>query len=219
MAKQIAHEIKNPLTPMKLNVQHLQRTFEEGKTDPEMVERISATLIEQIDSLSAIAREFSDFAKMPSARNNRINLVANLKNLQQLFETNEDASIALDLGGHKKIMIYADKEQLMRVFINLVKNGLQSIPEGREGEISIGLEVDPDLLVKVSFTDNGKGIPEEIRDKLFRPNFTTKSAGMGMGLAISHNVIRSFGGRIWYETVQDKGTTFFVELPISKEKR
>jgi two-component system nitrogen regulation sensor histidine kinase NtrY len=219
MAKQIAHEIKNPLTPMKLNVQHLQRTNVEGRTDPEMVERISATLIEQIDSLSAIAREFSDFAKMPSARNSRINLVTKLKNLQHLFETDEDASIVIDLGEHKKIMIYADKEQLMRVFINLVKNGLQSIPDGRKGKIHIGLEVDSDLLVKVRFTDNGKGIPEEIRDKLFRPNFTTKSAGMGMGLAISHNVIRSFGGRIWYDTVLGKGTTFFVELPISKEKR
>ena len=116
-------------------------------------------------------------------------------------------------------MVYADKEQLMRVFINLVKNGLQSIPEGREGSMRIGLEVDTDRLVKISFTDNGKGIPEEIRDKLFRPNFTTKSAGMGMGLAISHNIIRSFGGRIWYDTVLDQGTTFYVELPISKEKR
>jgi signal transduction histidine kinase len=219
MAKQIAHEIKNPLTPMKLNVQHLQRTIEEGKTDPEKVQRISDTLIEQIDSLSAIAREFSDFAKMPGARNRRINLVTKLKNLQNLFETNEDASIAIDLGEHKKIMVYADKEQLMRVFINLVKNGLQSIPDGRKGKIHIGLEVDSDLLVKVSIADNGKGIPEEIRDKLFRPNFTTKSAGMGMGLAISHNVIRSFGGRIWYDTVLGQGTTFHVELPISKEKR
>ncbi len=219
MAKQIAHEIKNPLTPMKLNVQHLQRTIEEGKEDPALVQRISATLIEQIDSLSAIAREFSDFAKMPSARNSRINLVSKLKNLQQLFETNEDTRIDLDLGEHKKIMLYADKEQLMRVFINLVKNGLQSIPEGREGSMCISLEVDSDRLVKISFTDNGKGIPEEIRDKLFRPNFTTKSAGMGMGLAISHNIIRSFGGRIWYDTVLDQGTTFYVELPISKGKR
>ena len=219
MAKQIAHEIKNPLTPMKLNVQHLQRTIEEGKDDPEMVQRISATLIEQIDSLSAIAREFSDFAKMPSARNSWINLVTKLKNLQQLFETNEGARIVVDLGSHKKIMLFADKEQLMRVFINLVKNGLQSIPEGRKGEILIGLEVDSDHMVKISFTDNGKGIPENIRDKLFRPNFTTKSAGMGMGLAISHDVIRSFGGRIWYDTVLNQGTTFHVELPISKEKR
>jgi two-component system nitrogen regulation sensor histidine kinase NtrY len=219
MAKQIAHEIKNPLTPMKLNVQHLQRTIEEGKDDPEMVQRISATLIEQIDSLSAIAREFSDFAKMPRARNSRINLVTKLKNLQQLFENNEGAKISLDLEEHKKIMLYADKEQLMRVFINLVKNGLQSIPEGRKGQIHIGMEVDSEHQVKLSFTDNGKGIPEDIRDKLFRPNFTTKSAGMGMGLAICHNIIRSFGGRIWYETVLGQGTTFFVELPISKEKR
>jgi nitrogen fixation/metabolism regulation signal transduction histidine kinase len=219
MAKQIAHEIKNPLTPMKLNVQHLQRTIQEGKNDPALVQRISATLIEQIDSLSAIAREFGDFAKMPSARNSRINLVRKLNDLEQLFESNKDAKISVDLGLHKKIMIYADKEQLMRVFINLVKNGLQSIPDGREGKIRIGLEVDQDHLVKLSFADNGKGIPEEIRDKLFRPNFTTKSAGMGMGLAISHNIIRSFGGRIWYDTVLGQGTTFFVELPISKEKR
>jgi nitrogen fixation/metabolism regulation signal transduction histidine kinase len=219
MAKQIAHEIKNPLTPMKLNVQHLQRTIEEGKSDPERVQRISATLIEQIDSLSAIAREFSDFAKMPSAISSRINLVAKLKNLNQLFESDEDSSIEIDLGEHKRIMVYADKEQLMRVFINLVKNGLQSIPDGKDGKIRIGLELDPEQMVRVSFSDNGKGIPEEIRDKLFRPNFTTKSAGMGMGLAISYNVIRSFGGRIWYDTVLGEGTTFHVELPISKDKR
>jgi len=219
MAKQIAHEIKNPLTPMKLNVQHLQRTIAEGTTDPEMVRRISATLIEQIDSLSAIAREFSDFAKMPRASNRRINLVTQLKNLQQLFETNEDISLIFSLATHKSIMVYADKEQLMRVFINLVKNAQQSIPEGRKGKIEIGLEVESDHLVRVSIKDNGKGIPEEIRDKLFRPNFTTKSAGMGMGLAISYNVIRSFGGNIWYDTVLGQGTTFYVELPLSMEKR
>jgi signal transduction histidine kinase len=183
------------------------------------VQRISATLIEQIDSLSAIAREFSDFAKMPSAISSRINLVAKLKNLNQLFESDEDSSIEIDLGEHKRIMVYADKEQLMRVFINLVKNGLQSIPDGKDGKIRIGLELDPEQMVRVSFSDNGKGIPEEIRDKLFRPNFTTKSAGMGMGLAISYNVIRSFGGRIWYDTVLGEGTTFHVELPISKDKR
>ena len=122
MAKQIAHEIKNPLTPMKLNVQHLQRALVESKVDTDMVHRISSTLIEQIDSLSAIAREFSDFAQMPRAIHSRINLVTKLKNLRQLFETNEDTDISLDLGGHKRVMIYADKEQLMRVFINMVKN-------------------------------------------------------------------------------------------------
>lgn len=219
MAKQIAHEIKNPLTPMKLNVQHLQRTFAEGKEDPEMLKRISDTLIEQIDSLSAIAREFSDFAKMPQPRHNRINLVSKLNNLQQLFESTDSAKIHIDMGKHKKVYVMADKEQLMRVFINLVKNGLQSIPEGREGQIRIKLETETRGKVMVSVSDNGKGIPEEIRDNLFQPNFTTKSGGMGMGLAITYNIIRSMGGRIWYDTVLHQGTTFHVELPESIEKR
>jgi signal transduction histidine kinase len=219
MAKQIAHEIKNPLTPMKLNVQHLQRAITEGKDDPEMVERISATLIDQIDSLSAIAREFSDFAKMPQPRHSRINLVPKLNSLQQLFESTDNARIHIDMGGHKKVYVMADKEQLMRVFINLVKNGLQSIPEGRDGAIRIELKKASPGKVKVTVSDNGKGIPEEIRDKLFQPNFTTKSGGMGMGLAITHNIIRSMGGRIWYDTVLHEGTVFHVELPESLEKR
>jgi two-component system nitrogen regulation sensor histidine kinase NtrY len=214
MAKQIAHEIKNPLTPMKLNVQHLQRIIEEGKGDPVTVERISATLIEQIDSLSAIANEFSDFAKMPKPKSERINLVSKLKNLLQLFENTEKTDINLEMGSLKKVYVFADREQLMRVFINLVKNGLQSIPEGRRGTIRIGLDVENEQWAAVTIADNGKGIPEEIRDRLFQPNFTTKSAGMGMGLAISHNIVRSMRGRIWYETVLDKGTTFHVELPL-----
>ncbi len=218
MAKQIAHEIKNPLTPMKLNIQHLQRTIHEGKADPEMVERISATIIEQIDSLSAIANEFSDFAKMPNAKSDRVNLVTKLKNLQQLFETTEKADIRLDPGSAKKVYVYADKEQLMRVFINLVKNGLQSIPENRKGVIGIRLDAEDEGHALVTFSDNGKGIPEEIRDKLFRPNFTTKSAGMGMGLAISSNIVRSMGGEIWYETVLNQGTTFYIRLPLMVEK-
>jgi two-component system, NtrC family, nitrogen regulation sensor histidine kinase NtrY len=218
MAKQIAHEIKNPLTPMKLNVQHLQRTLDKGTSDPDMVHRISATLIEQIDSLSAIANEFSDFAKMPRARNEKINLITKLKNLVQLFEGSERAEIELETGLNPQIQVYADKEQLMRVFINLVKNGLQSIPEGRTGRIRISVDTEQDRQVTISFRDNGKGIPEEIRDRLFQPNFTTKSGGMGMGLAISNNIIRSLGGRIWYETEMEKGTTFFVKLPLMVEK-
>jgi nitrogen fixation/metabolism regulation signal transduction histidine kinase len=218
MAKQIAHEIKNPLTPMKLNVQHLQRTIDAGKSDPEMIERISATLIEQINSLSAIANEFSDFAKMPRARNERINLVTNLKNLLQLYENSSRAEVTLELGDYKKVFIFADKEQLSRVFINLVRNGLQSIPETRKGKIRIQLEVMDNSMARVMISDNGKGIPAGIKDRLFQPNFTTKSGGMGMGLAISHNIVRSLGGRIWFETELEKGTTFYVELPLTVEK-
>jgi nitrogen fixation/metabolism regulation signal transduction histidine kinase len=217
MAKQIAHEIKNPLTPMKLNVQHLQRAMAEGEVDAAMVERISATLVEQIDSLSAIANEFSDFAKMPKARNVPVDLVSMLHKLLQLFEASERTEIILDPGPGEEVYIYADKEQVMRVFINLVKNGLQSIPRSRRGLIRISLAV-KDQWAEVSISDNGKGIPEEIRDKLFQPNFTTKSAGMGMGLAISSNIVRSLGGKIWYETRPDKGTVFFVSLPLITDK-
>ena len=218
MAKQIAHEIKNPLTPMKLNVQHLQRAILEGKDEPGMIDRIAATLIEQIDSLSAIANEFSDFAKMPKPKNERINLVTKLKNLLQLFETSERTEITLDLGAHKGVYVFADKEQLTRLFINLVKNGIQSIPEGRKGIIHIGLQVEDEKMALVTIKDNGKGIPESIRDRLFQPNFTTKSAGMGMGLAIASNIVRSLDGRIWYETALDKGTTFFIEFPLVVDK-
>ncbi len=218
MAKQIAHEIKNPLTPMKLNVQHLQRAIDSGKADPEMVDRISATLIEQIDSLSAIANEFSDFAKMPRARTERINLVTIMNNLMQLFETGEKTVITLNPGGYQKVFVFADREQLTRVFINLIKNGMQSIPDHRKGKIDVRLEVVENKRVVVMVSDNGKGIPEGIRHRLFQPNFTTKSGGMGMGLAISHNIIRSFGGKIWFETEVNKGTTFYVELPVVVDK-
>jgi len=127
--------------------------------------------------------------------------------------------LTLDLGELKRVDVFADKEQLMRVFINLVKNGMQSIPEGREGKIRIKLQEKEDGMALITISDNGKGIPEAIRDKLFQPNFTTKSGGMGMGLAISYNIIRSLGGRIWYETLLDVGTTFYIELPRTVEKR
>jgi signal transduction histidine kinase len=106
----------------------------------------------------------------------------------------------------------------MRVFINLVKNGLQSIPDGRKGSIKISLQLEDEHNVLVTIKDNGKGIPDEIRDKLFQPNFTTKSGGMGMGLAISYNIVRSLGGKIWYHTTINEGTVFFVQLPLMVDK-
>jgi len=217
MAKQIAHEIKNPLTPMKLNIQHLQRTFMGKGKENEIIDRISKTLIEQIDSLSSIANEFSDFAKMPRAKNERINLVNKLRDTLQLFETTDRIEISLEMGDLKKVYVYGDREQMMRVFINLIKNSIQSIPETRQGKIDIRLEIQNNSHALITISDNGKGIPEDIKDRLFQPNFTTKSGGMGMGLAISSNIIKSFGGEIWYETVINRGTNFFVKLPLIKE--
>jgi nitrogen fixation/metabolism regulation signal transduction histidine kinase len=215
MAKQIAHEIKNPLTPMKLNVQHMQRMIkEDGANIAEQVDKVSQSLIEQIDSLTTIANEFSDFAKMPKARNRKINLVTKLRNVANLFENSEGFNINLELGGLTEVRTYGDPEQFQRMIINLVKNGIQSVPDDVEKKITITMERWHDNTVLIAVSDNGKGIPESIQDKLFQPNFTTKSAGMGMGLAISANIIKSMNGEIWFKTAAGEGTTFFVKIPV-----
>lgn len=218
MAKQIAHEIKNPLTPMKLNVQHLMRILEEDSDNiKDQVTRVSRNLIEQIDLLSSIASEFSDFAKMPKAKSEKIDLVKKLKNVLSLYENSSKVDMTLDLKDRKHIFAFGDGEQFQRVIINLVKNGIQAIPEERRKKISIELDLENDDFALITIKDNGKGIPVEIRDKLFQPNFTTKSAGMGMGLAISASIIESMDGEIWYETEENEGTSFYVRVPLYKD--
>lgn len=214
MAKQVAHEIKNPLTPMKLHLQHLKRVFD---TDPEqakpMMDKVSKTLIEQIDGLSRIASEFSNFAKMPEAVNATFVLNNLLDSVHELFqkEADEDIIVTLDQCT-EKVSVYADREQLMRVFNNLIKNAIQAIPEDRNGDIYIILGATKELAI-VKIVDNGEGIPEDKRDRVFQPSFTTKNSGMGLGLAMSKNIVEAANGRIWFETEAGKGTTFFVELP------
>lgn len=214
MAKQIAHEIKNPLTPMKLSVQHLQRSSEEDPAKQEQnLKRITQTLIEQIDQLSAIATEFSNFAKMPRTNNEEVDLKEEIIKILKLFHSTDDIEIQTNFLNKLPAMVLADREQLSRVFINLVKNAIQAVPEDRNGKISISLETTKNKTI-VKVMDNGRGIPVELGDKLFQPNFTTKSSGMGMGLAIVKNIIENAGGKIRYETVPEEGTTFIVELPL-----
>ncbi|MBN1820458.1 MAG: HAMP domain-containing histidine kinase [Prolixibacteraceae bacterium] len=213
MAKQIAHEIKNPLTPMKLNVQYLQRL----KGDPDEIEngidRVSRLLIEQIDTLSSIATEFSNFAKIPTARNQVFNLSEQLRKTIDLFEANDKAIIRLKIITQEEILVKADKEQFSRAIINLVKNAIQAIPANQEGLIHITLsKKNHNALIEVE--DNGIGIAEDLQDKLFSPSFTTKTSGMGLGLAIVKNIVENFMGRIWFKTRQGVGTTFFVEIPV-----
>ncbi len=218
MAKQIAHEIKNPLTPMKLNVQHLMRMVNEGDENiDEQIEKISQALIEQIDSLTSIANEFSDFAKMPKAKNQKINLITKLKNTAQLFQNSDKAAVVLDIGKARDIHVFGDPEQMQRLIINLVKNSIQSIPDNRKGVIKISAGITGDGNALLSVTDNGKGIPDSIQDKLFQPNFTTKGSGMGMGLAIASNIVTSMNGKIWFETEMNIGTTFFIILPFHED--
>ncbi len=214
MAKQVAHEIKNPLTPMKLNIQYLQRAKAEGGEHyDDFFERVTKSLIEQIDTLSGIATEFSNFAQIPQVKNEVFNLIEILQNICSLFEPNQNLKFKFETNKLSEILVFADKEQLSRAFLNLVKNGIQSIPPDQTGEISI-LVIKSGHYVQVSVSDNGAGISQDAQEHLFEPNFTTKTSGMGLGLSIVHNIINASGGKIWYKTSETAGTTFFVKIPL-----
>lgn len=217
MAKQIAHEIKNPLTPMKLNIQYLQRAKDEqGEHFDEYFDRVTRTLIEQIDTLSEIATEFSNFAKIPKAKNEVFDLTEQLARVTELFESSTYIDFSINTKDQQKLLVYADHEQISRAIVNLIKNAIQSIPPKRNGKVEVILSQKGKSAL-IAIRDNGCGIPEDIRQQLFQPNFTTKSGGMGLGLAITKKIIENAKGAIWFETELKKGTTFFVELPLYEE--
>lgn len=215
MAKQIAHEIKNPLTPMKLNIQHLQRFAGSDEEYRHAVNRVAQTLIDQIDTLSNIATEFSNFAKIPTANRQEFALSELILKVISLYENDNRANILFNDESSGKLMVNADMEQLSRALINLIKNGIQAIPSGRKGKITIGL-AERDNMAVISVNDNGTGIPENLREKMFSPNFTTKSSGMGLGLAIVKNTVENFGGRVWFTTESGTGSTFYLEIPATE---
>lgn len=219
MAKQVAHEIKNPLTPMKLSMQYLVRAYQ---TRPEaigpMLERVSKTMIEQIDGLARIATEFSNFAKMPKAENEVINLNALVASTFNLFSENDDLDMELQLPiqDHE---VFADKEQLLRVFNNVIKNAIQAIPDGRKAQINISLETTSSRTLRVAVQDNGTGIPINKQDLVFVPHFTTKNSGTGLGLAICKKIVEQAEGSIYFRTQPNIGTTFYIELPEYRPAR
>ena len=214
MAKQIAHEIKNPLTPMKLSVQQLQKAWDDKAPKwNEYLNTFSNNLIEQIEHLSSIASEFSNFAEIPKSKGEVVNVITKIKKSVELFSNEGNIDFKLDLNDKKKVFIYFDKEKMVQVFSNLINNAIQSIPDDRRGRITISLDIiDKNVLIKIA--DNGSGIPKMIGDKLFEPNFTTKTSGMGLGLAIVKNIMEDAGGRIWYETEIGKGSAFIIEMPL-----
>jgi len=213
MAKQIAHEIKNPLTPMKLSVQYLKRSWD-NKSDNfnKQISNTTKTLIEQIDTLANIATAFSDFASMPVANNEKLNLIKLINDTIQVFDKTPNCKIELKKQTYNDIFIFTDKNQFIRVLNNLVKNAIQSIPVNRFGKITIAVEQIKNFII-IKISDNGSGIPEQAKEKLFEPNFTTKSSGSGLGLAMVKNIIENANGKIWFETEINKGTTFFIKLP------
>lgn len=214
MAKQVAHEIKNPLTPMKLSIQHLQRAFQ---TDPEkaqnLMQKVTATLIEQIDSLSQIATSFSDFAKIQSAQNETFILNNLLTSIYDLFAQHDNVILYLEMPP-EPCHIYADKKQILRVFNNILKNSIQAAQDNTSCHIQITLTTHHHKAL-VQVTDNGCGIPTDKQPHIFTPNFTTKSSGTGLGLAISKNIIEQANGSIYFTTQVNEGTTFYVELPLA----
>lgn len=214
MAKQVAHEIKNPLTPMKLSVQYLERAWSDKSPDwGTRLAKFTHTMIEQINTLSAIATEFSDFAKMPLTKKENTNLERVIQNTIILFKNYENINISLINPGIEQFIVYADKEQLLRAFNNLLKNSIQAIGDKPDGLIEINMaRRDQNCEIKIS--DNGGGIPAELKDKIFSPNFTTKSGGMGLGLAIVRSVFLNSGGEIYYTSREGDGTTFIINLPL-----
>lgn len=214
MARQIAHEIKNPLTPMKLTIQQLQRAKEVGgERFDDYFAKASRTLIEQIDSLSFIASEFSNFARMPMAKLTRVDLHAKLRAEVDLFRNNHEE---IEIGYSSTVdeaYIMADSEQMTRLFNNLLKNAMQAIPSTRKGKIDVVLTEENGRAV-VSVTDNGCGISDEVAEHIFVPNFTTKSSGMGLGLCICKNIVAVSSGEISFTTKVDQGTTFVVKFPL-----
>ena len=213
MAKQVAHEIKNPLTPMRLSIQLLERAYKDKAPDiDQKVERLSRTVLEQIDTLASIATAFADFAKMPKPVLETMDLRTVVHNTLELFyENDEGVEFVCSDNVQGDMLISGDREQLPRVFNNLFRNAIQAIPEGRKGKVEVSISRQGSHFI-VAVKDNGTGIADDVIDKIFVPNFTTKSTGMGLGLAMVKNIVEGCGGMIWFETKKDEGTTFYVSF-------
>ena len=212
MAKQVAHEIKNPLTPMKLAVQHLRQTYADRVPDfDQVLDEVTKTVIDQIETLSRIASEFSTFARMPKRQLEQCDVKAILTESVQLFE--RDANVQFEMKFDPGApTVLADREELRRAFINIIRNGIQAM--NNSGRIIVGMKLVEQGTV-VSIRDFGPGVPEEVKDRLFQPNFSTKTDGMGLGLAIVKKTIDDIGGTISIESARGEGTRVTIFLPAS----
>lgn len=209
MAKQVAHEIKNPLTPMRLTVQNFQRKFNpEDENIHSKLDEYSKTLIQQIDTMSSIASAFSNFAKMPAQQNETLNVVKIVKLALDIF--NEDYIVFT--ADSEEIIAKLDRTQLIRVVTNLVKNAIQAMPDDQTPKIVINVSEDSGHVV-ITVEDNGTGVAQENKEKVFEPKFTTKTSGMGLGLAMVKNIVETYKGNISFVSEKDKGTTFKVTFP------
>jgi len=216
MAKQVAHEIKNPLTPLKLGVQLLEKSWKEKDPNFELkFNKFSKSFIEQIDSLSKIASEFSNFAKMPDTNLERLSLLPIIEQAREVFKSTENVTIDIINKSDKEIEVMADHDQLLRTFNNLLKNAIEAIDEETLCCITIVVYLDAQNAY-IEIKDNGKGIPPALHDKIFVPNFTTKTSGTGLGLAFVKQAVENAGGSVKFTSINGLGTTFYLNFPLAK---
>jgi two-component system, NtrC family, nitrogen regulation sensor histidine kinase NtrY len=215
MARQVAHEIKNPLTPMKLSIQYLQKAINNNQPNvKELSSNVANTLVEQIDHLSKIAADFSQFANIGTTHIELFDLHDVIGSLKDLYQPNEKVTIdwkPVD----EQVMIDADKTQMNRLFTNLFANAVEACEGNGICKIEVN-EVKNDDVIRVSIKDNGEGIAPDMQERIFIPNFTTKSSGTGLGLAMCKGIVEQAKGKIWFETEQGRGTTFYIELMLSR---
>jgi len=209
MAKQVAHEIKNPLTPMKLSVQSFERDFTNDKQNKEKVEDFTQTIIQQIDTMSSIASAFSNFAEMPTQQGEKLNIVKVVRLSLEIFKE-QNIVFESDID---KLIINIDRPQIVRIMTNLIKNAIQACENNKSPLIKVSIKK-LSKTVCITVKDNGKGIPLNIRNNIFEPNFTTKSGGMGLGLGMVKNLVDSYDGKIEFESKINKGTSFKITFPI-----
>lgn len=223
MARQVTHEIKNPLTPMRLTLQMMIHMKKQGGEEFDTYFNEHAPmLIEQIDTLAHIATSFGDFAKMPEAQRERVNVVEAINNATTLFQSNsEGVKVTQNIQVDDPTYILVDKRHLSQVLSNLVKNAIQSIPSDRQGDVRVLVQkgtqdenAQDSKTVRIDVVDNGIGVASDIKDDIFTPNFTTKTSGSGLGLAIVKNIVETNEGNISFTSVEGKGTTFTVTFPI-----
>jgi two-component system nitrogen regulation sensor histidine kinase NtrY len=216
MARQVAHEIKNPLTPMKLSIQYLQKAITDNQPNvKELTTSVANTLVEQIDHLSKIAADFARFANIGFRQVERFDLHYLLENLIELNKSNPNVTLHWN-PVHCAMEIEADKTHMNRLFTNLLTNAIEACDGDRPCVLQIDEEIRESSYV-IKIKDNGTGIPAHMQSKIFTPNFTTKSSGTGLGLAMSKSIVEQAGGSIWFENNPDGGTTFFVQLPAVAE--
>ncbi len=213
IAQQVAHEIKNPLTPMKLILQQLERALQEGNGSIEKTQKAIASLLTQVDTLNEIASSFSGFARMPEPVIVRLELVSLLRRVIDLHSPTGDIAFKTSV---KEVMVLGDEQLLGRTFSNLILNGLQSGISGHATRLSVSILREGEKVI-IQFQDTGKGIDPNIADRIFLPHFSTKKSGSGLGLAISRQAIEQMNGTIYFSTRLNKGTTFTIELPVARD--